>query len=173
MFTVQLGPAITNVDPSSGPVGTLVTISGNDFEPGTTQVFFNGVPATLRGITATSITATVPFNATTGLLTVATSRGSASRTFTVNTNQDFTLAVSPASVQTVQGNSAAVLIDAIPNAGFSGIVHLTPGPLPTGVNANLCPSCSGAEQFIHIDIDHNVRDSQRRAYCGGPRHSTN
>ena len=139
MFTVQLGPAIANVDPSSGPVGTLVTISGNDFEPGTTQVFFNGAPATLRGITATSITATVPFNATTGLLTVATSRGSASRTFTVNTNQDFTLAISPASVQTVQGKSAAVLIDAISNAGFSGIVHLTPGPLPTGVNANLVP----------------------------------
>ena len=139
MFTVQLGPAIMNVDPSSGPVGTLVTISGNDFEPGTTQVFFNGVPATLREITATSIKATVPFNATTGLLTVATSRGSASRTFTVNTNQDFTLAISPASVQTVQGKSAAVLIDAISNAGFSGIVHLTPGPLPTGVNANLVP----------------------------------
>ena len=173
MFTVQLGPAITNVDPSSGPVGTLVTISGNDFEPGTTQVFFNGVPSTLRGITATSITTTVPVNATTGLLTVATSRGSASRTFTVNTNQDFTLAVSPASVQTVQGNSAAVLIDAISNAGFQWYRSADPRSTAHGRKCQFLPSCSGAEQFIHIDVDHNVRDSQRRAYFGDPSHSTN
>ncbi|HEY7554703.1 MAG TPA: DUF6531 domain-containing protein [Candidatus Binatia bacterium] len=140
IFTSQLGPTITDIDPPGGRVGALVSITGNDFEPGATQVTFNGIAATLREITATSITTTVPFNSTTGPLTVATSRGSTSRAFMVNTNQDFILAANPASVQTVQGNSAAVLIDAIPIAGFSGMVQLTAGLLPAGISAKFSPS---------------------------------
>ncbi|HEX2229627.1 MAG TPA: DUF6531 domain-containing protein, partial [Candidatus Binatia bacterium] len=134
-FIVSLGPTILDLHPLGGSVGTLVSISGTDFEPGASHVTFNGVAATVREITAHSITTTVPFAATTGPLIVTNSRGAASRTFTVNPNQDFTVTINPASVRAVQGSSAAVLIDAIPNAGFSGIIHLTTGPLPAGVNA--------------------------------------
>ena len=50
---------------------------------------FNGVSAVIRRITATTITTTVPISAATGPLVVTTSRGTASRMFTVETTADF------------------------------------------------------------------------------------
>jgi hypothetical protein len=65
-------PTISGVSPSSGPVGTVVTISGSNF--GTTQgsssVRFNGVTAAPTNWTATSITAPVPPGATSGNVSV-------------------------------------------------------------------------------------------------------
>ncbi len=134
------GVSITNVDPPSGVIGTLITITGSNFEPGTTQVTINGVSAVIRTITASTITITVPPTATTGPLIVTTSRGSASRNFTVPTSQDFTLVINPSSVSAVQGGSASVLIDAIPSNGFSGLIQLTTGSLPIGVTATFSPA---------------------------------
>ena len=59
-------PAMSSVLPSSGPIGTMVSISGSDF--GTTQgsVTFNGTPAAILGWNNTSIIAQVPPSATTG-----------------------------------------------------------------------------------------------------------
>jgi hypothetical protein len=98
-FTVRLGPSITGVDPTSGPIGTFVTISGTNFQPGTTTVTFNGLAAVVRTLTATQITTTVPIGASTGPLTVSTPLGVASVTFTVTLTGDFTLAASPATVR--------------------------------------------------------------------------
>ena len=139
-FTVLFGPSISNVDPVSGVIGTFVTITGSGFEPGTSQVNFNGATSVIRAITATMITTTVPTNATTGPLTVTSSQGSASQNFAVTTSQDFSLVVNPSSVQSVQGGSTGVLIDAIPSNGFSGSIQLAAGSLPTGVVANFSPS---------------------------------
>jgi len=134
------GVSITNVEPPSGVIGTLVTITGNNFEPGATRVTFNGTSAVVRTITDTTITTTVPTSATTGPLTIRTSRGSASRNFTVTTSQDFNLTVNPSSVQSVKGGSTSILIDAIPSNGFSGLIQLATGSLPPGVVANVSPS---------------------------------
>jgi len=136
-FSVQVGPTITNVNPASATIGTLITIMGTDFEPGTTQVTFNGDAAVIRAITATEIITTVPPAATTGSLTVTTARGSASRSFAVLTSQEFTLEISPPSIPIVQGGSAGVLIDAISANDFAGLIELTTGSLPPGVTVNL------------------------------------
>jgi len=151
-FTVQLGPTITTVDPPSGIIGTLVTMTGAGFEPATTQVAFNNVPAVIRTITPTEITTTVPPTATTGLLTVTTSRGIASRNFTVPTSQDFALVISPSGISTVQGGSAGVLIDAIPTNGFSGLIQLAPGSLPTGVFATFAPSTLAPNNYSVLTL---------------------
>ena len=59
-FTVTTpGPAITNLNPTSGPVGTSVTITGTNFGAAGT-VTFNGTTATPTSWTATSIMAPVP-----------------------------------------------------------------------------------------------------------------
>src|SRR5262249_51797874 len=55
-FTVIFLPSITAVTPSSGPIGTYVTITGTNFEPGATTVSFNGLAAVVRSITMTQIT---------------------------------------------------------------------------------------------------------------------
>lgn len=85
-FTVVTGPSITSFSPTSGPVGTSVTITGTNLT-GVTSVKFNGTTATFTTSTATSVTATVPMGATTGTITVTTPGGTATSAtnFTVTT----------------------------------------------------------------------------------------
>ena len=74
-FTVLATPAIDNLLPASGVVGTLVTITGTNFgaSQGTSTVTFNGTAASVSSWSATSITAAVPSGATTGNVVVTVS----------------------------------------------------------------------------------------------------
>lgn len=74
--TFKVLPGITSFLPTSGPVGTQVTITGSGFI-GTTSVTFNGAKATFTVNSATKITATVPSGATTGKIKVRTPGGTA------------------------------------------------------------------------------------------------
>jgi uncharacterized protein (TIGR03437 family) len=79
-------PLITNLDPTSGPVGTQVGIVGGGFTR-TTKVTFGGVKATnFTMVSPTLIQAIVPTGARTGKVGVTTRNGSAKskQTFTVN-----------------------------------------------------------------------------------------
>jgi len=79
-------PTITNLDPSSGPVGTQVHIVGGGFA-GTKEVTFGAVKATsFTVLTPSMIEATVPTGAKTGKVAVITPNGSvlSKETFTVN-----------------------------------------------------------------------------------------
>jgi hypothetical protein len=75
-FKVVPAPTISGFSPSSGPVGTTVTISGTNLTKAT-SVKFNGTPATVLTDTAGQITATVPAGASTGSITVTTAGGTA------------------------------------------------------------------------------------------------
>ncbi|MDP9235465.1 MAG: IPT/TIG domain-containing protein, partial [Actinomycetota bacterium] len=77
-------PTITGFTPTSGPVGTSVTITGTNFT-GATVVKFNGLAASFTVNSATQITATVPSGATTGPIKVKNAVGAAtsSTNFTV------------------------------------------------------------------------------------------
>ncbi len=84
-FTVTTAPSITSFRPTSGPVGTSVTITGTAFT-GATSVKFGGVAATSFAVnSATKITATVPVGAVTGKISVTTAggTGTSSSSFTV------------------------------------------------------------------------------------------
>ena len=78
-------PTVAGFAPSSGPVGTPVTISGTNLS-GATAVTFHGTAATFTVNSPTQITATVPSAATTGTITVTTPGGTAqsAAAFTVN-----------------------------------------------------------------------------------------
>ncbi len=71
-FTMYASPTITSVTPTSGPVGTTVTIAGTNLldAGGNASVTFNGTPATIVSDTASSIQVTVPAGATSGTLRV-------------------------------------------------------------------------------------------------------
>jgi uncharacterized repeat protein (TIGR03803 family) len=82
-FVVQ--PLVKTFTPSSGPVGTSVTITGNSFA-GTTKVTFGGVVATsYKAINDTTVDALVPTGAVTGPIAVITAGGTGTSTtnFTV------------------------------------------------------------------------------------------
>ncbi|GAA4352157.1 hypothetical protein GCM10023185_11550 [Hymenobacter saemangeumensis] len=72
-------PAITSFTPTTGPVGTAVTLTGTGFT-GVTSVAFNGTAATFTVVSGTSITTTVPAGATTGLISATSSQGTAQST---------------------------------------------------------------------------------------------
>jgi hypothetical protein len=74
-FTLVLpAPTVTSFTPTSGPVGTSVTISGTAFS-GATAVRFNGTAAGYVVNSATQVTATVPAGATSGAISVTTPAG--------------------------------------------------------------------------------------------------
>jgi large repetitive protein len=81
-------PTISSFSPSSGPVGTSVTINGTGLS-GTTAVKFGGVAATSFSVnpSGTQISTTVPSGAVTGKITVTTPGGTATSAtnFTVTT----------------------------------------------------------------------------------------
>ncbi len=80
--------SIIQFSPTSGPVGTAVTISGTGFSatPGQNTVTFNGVTATVSAASATQLVVTVPSGASTGPIAVTSPNGSAtsSTSFTVS-----------------------------------------------------------------------------------------
>jgi hypothetical protein len=79
-------PTISSFSPTSGPVGTSVTIHGNNFSgPDVASVTFNSASATFMIDNAQRITATVPAGATTGPIALTSPDGTAtsSTNFTV------------------------------------------------------------------------------------------
>ncbi len=78
-------PQLKSFSPTSGPVGTQVTITGTGFT-GASKVTFGGVKATTYTVdSGTQITAIVPPGAVTGKIAVTTTGGTASKgIFVVN-----------------------------------------------------------------------------------------
>jgi len=69
-------PSLTSFDPTSGPVGTPVTLTGASFT-GARSVKFGGVSATFTVDSDVQISTTVPVGAVTGRITVTTPGGTA------------------------------------------------------------------------------------------------
>ncbi len=72
LFTFYGEPSITGLSVDSGPVGTSVTITGNNLQDGGNNptVTFNGTPAAVSSDTSGSIQVTVPTGATSGRVLV-------------------------------------------------------------------------------------------------------
>jgi len=73
-ISTQDKPTITSFRPGSGPVGTVVTITGTSLN-GATKVTFKGVEGTITKDTATKIKVKVPSGAKTGKIEVVTPGG--------------------------------------------------------------------------------------------------
>ncbi len=71
--SVLLSPTITSFSPTSGLIGTTVTISGSNFSStlSSNVVTVNGTPATVTDASATLITIVIPTGTSTGAIRVA------------------------------------------------------------------------------------------------------
>ena len=74
--TAPAVPTLTGFSPTSGPVGTVVTLTGTNLT-GASAVRFNGTAAAFTVSDATHIAATVPAGATSGTVSVVTPGGTA------------------------------------------------------------------------------------------------
>ena len=109
---------ITSFAPTSGPVGTVVTLTGTGFT-GATAVNFNGTTAAIFSVvSATQITATVPSGATTGTISVTPLSGP-----DVISATSFTVTVLPAvpTITSFAPTSAPVgTVVTLTGTGFTG-----------------------------------------------------
>lgn len=70
-------PVISSFSPSSGTIGTSVTINGSNFT-GATVVSFGGGHASFKVVSSSKMTATVPGSAASSRVSVTTAKGTVS-----------------------------------------------------------------------------------------------
>jgi len=110
--TFAVAPRITSLTPVSGTPGTVVTLSGANFD-NATGVTFNGQPAlTFTVVSSSQMTAVVPPTASSGPVTVTTPAG-----VSVST-QDFVVGVAILGFSPIAG-APNTLVE-ISGAGFTG-----------------------------------------------------
>src|SRR5215472_5091257 len=101
------GPVVHSFSPSSGTIGTKVTITGSGFTGAAAVVFGNPGAATLATVKSdTTITATVPASASTGKISVIAPGGTPSSTATFTVNPGIVLSAAtghPAGTVSVSG----------------------------------------------------------------------
>jgi hypothetical protein len=89
-YNLVVTPTITSFSPTSGLIGTTVTVLGTNFSsvPSENNVQFNGLTALVTAASATSLTVIVPIATTTGAITVSVAGFSiiSSSVYTVLTN---------------------------------------------------------------------------------------
>ncbi len=111
-------PSIASFAPAEGSVGTEVTITGSNLS-GTTEVTFNGVPASFNVDSNTKIRATVPDGATTGKIRITNADGSASYA------ADFLVTVVPAIASFTPASGGAGTEVTITGSHFTGTTSVS------------------------------------------------
>jgi uncharacterized repeat protein (TIGR03803 family)/surface protein len=155
-------PTITSFTPTSGPVGTTVTITGTNFStaPANNTVTFNGTTAVVTASTATSITTTVPTGAATGKIsvTVGGNIATSANDFTVTTSGGtVTINVEPLSTSiggTVTKN-LLLLITAVGNNLDINSITVTVQP-PSGAVASVS---NGSLTIDYTNISFSGKES--------------
>ncbi|MBS1681389.1 MAG: IPT/TIG domain-containing protein, partial [Bacteroidetes bacterium] len=142
-FTVTTSlPTISSFNPSTGPEGTTVTITGTNFSAvaANNAVTFNGTAAVVTASTTTSITTSVPSGATTGKIAVTVGGNTATST------SDFTVIIKTTIEIVPQALTAVIegklLLDLEP------IISVTNGSLDQVSLTIATPPQSGATAFI-------------------------
>ncbi|MCO5947644.1 IPT/TIG domain-containing protein [Mucilaginibacter flavidus] len=79
IFTYLMAPSITAINPASGKAGSVVTITGVNFDavPANNIVKFNGTTTAITSGTTTSLVVTAPAGGSSGAVTVTTPGGTA------------------------------------------------------------------------------------------------
>jgi RHS repeat-associated protein len=143
-------PSITAFNPTSGEVGSTVTLTGVNLkaETGPTSVTFAGsgsnrIQALLTFVSTNEVHVIVPNGAVTGVIQLTNALGQAvsPAPFTVTPGQnDYQLTVAPSSTTAVQaGTATLVLFLTSPSTTFSQLVSLTATGLPQGASAQFNP----------------------------------
>ena len=150
---------IVSISPTSGPVGSTVTITGSGFgtQTGDNTVRFNGTVATALFNSATRVIAAVPAGATTGPVTVTTVVGSAATpeafvvtsTSGVLTISGFTPAIgAPGAAVTVTGTGFYEPIPISNIVTFNTAAGSATSVTPSSLVATIPPSATSGHMTV-------------------------
>ncbi len=121
LFSVSATPSLTGFAPASGAVLASVVLTGSNFT-GATAVKFGSTPATAFTVNSgTQITATVPADAATGVISVVTPSGTAA------SGAPFTIITAPNIVRLSPGSGSVGTTLAIVGVGFTGVSSVSIG----------------------------------------------
>jgi RHS repeat-associated protein len=144
-------PAITDFNPKSGPIGTLVSVTGSNFgiAPQISVPSLGG--GTLNppsNFSATGTSFVVPAGAASGAIQIATPYGSATSTatLTVTPSTGFTVSATPPTANLIQGQSVSYAVSLASTNGFSQLAQLSVSGLPSGITADFAPASITAGQ---------------------------
>ena len=149
---------VSGIAPTSGMVGSAVTIDGSGFTtPANSNAvsFAGGAAAAVQSGSATQLVVKVPDAAESGPVTVRNANGSAQgAAFTVLRAQDFSFTASPSGVDVIQGSSASVVLNlaSVGTNNFQGLAKLSATGLPAGVTAKFDPPSLSAYQTGRLTL---------------------
>ncbi len=150
--STNTGPAITDFNPKTGPVGTVVNIAGAKFAA-PLQIILpqlgGGATSTAPlSVSATGVSFVVPAGTATGPIAVSTTTGSAtsSAAFTVTPSTGYTLSATPPSASLIQGQSVSYTVSLSSTNGFSQLAPLSVSGMPSGITAAFKPTSITAGQ---------------------------
>jgi YD repeat-containing protein len=140
------------VTPSSGLVGTSVTLQGFGFSPtpSANQVKFNGTTATVQSATANTITTTVPTGATTGPITVTNTNG------TATSPQPFTVLVPPIISGVAPASVPQGLTTQVQIAGFNLATATAVTFTQSGLAATILSGATSQSLPINLSVSGTV-----------------
>ncbi len=145
-------PIITDFNPKTGPIGTVVTITGANFggAPTVTLPALGGgtVAEPVSVSTAQSITFVLGAGSLSGVLSVSNGTGVATSTspFTVLASNTFGLTVSPPAASVIQGQSISYAVTLSSNSGFVELAALDLTGVPAGIKVDFSPTAITAGQ---------------------------
>jgi hypothetical protein len=148
-------PTITPpLSPTSGNVGSSVTITGSGFgaTKGTGFVLFNGVVAATTAWSNTSITATVPTGATTGPVCVINSSSRASNLVTFTVTVPGTPIINSCSPARYAGDSNVTMTVVGSSTNFVNGTTVASVSPATGVTINSTTVTSATQATINVSI---------------------
>ncbi len=154
-FTVTVQPApatIFSLTPTSGPVGTSVTITGSDFgaTQGSSMVSFNTVASSVASWNNTQIVVTVPTGATSGSVVVSMNGA------TTSSSESFTVtSAAPSSTNTITLTNSLGYQSTYSNGVYGGALIVSDfewnglRQLHAARNSSLCIRCLRQCDFQH------------------------
>jgi RHS repeat-associated protein len=154
-------PVIADFSPKSGPVGTLVTLTGNNLTStgNPTQIALNqqgggSINAPISSATGTTLAFVIPAGAATGPITVTSSGQSATSAVNlqVTAASSFTISAGPGTATLLQGKTAAYSVSLDSADGFSQLAKLSVSGVPAGVTASFAPSQITAGQTSILTV---------------------
>ncbi len=131
--TFTSGPVITGFTPTSGSIGTLITVTGTGFTTNgaipvlsLNQQGGGSLNAPISSFSATSLSFVIPTGAATGSLSVSVGGQTATSSvpLAVTTSSAFTLTAAPSAASLIEGQSVGYVVSIVSTTGFSGLAAL-------------------------------------------------
>jgi hypothetical protein len=160
-FTVIPPPTITSFTPTSASVGTLISVTGTNFNannaiPTVTLSQQGGgtIPASVSSFTATNVSFVIPTGAATGSITVTANGLNAvsSTSLAITAASSFTLSATPSTATILPGQTTTYEVSLASTNGFSQLASLAVSGLPFGVTGTFQPTQITAGQFSILTI---------------------